>query len=133
MRGVESALSFTGPLPAQELSDALAACSVLLFADAPGPASRKGSLAGSLASGRPLVAVDGHRRWDELVRGGAVRLVGADAQAVADALGELLADERAREQLGARGRAFAERSMGLERTVEAVRGLLAQPASLEAR
>ncbi|HUN78796.1 MAG TPA: glycosyltransferase [Solirubrobacteraceae bacterium] len=123
-RGVESALSFSGPLPAQELSDALAACPVLLFADAPGPASRKGTLAGSLASGRPLVAVDGHRRWDELVSGDAVRLVGADAPAVAGALAGLLADERGREELGARGRAFAEHSMGLERTVAAVQGLL---------
>jgi len=128
MRGIEPALAFSGPLPAQELSDALAACAVLLFADAPGPASRKGTLAGSLASGRPLVAVDGHRRWDELVQGGAVHLVGADAHALADALGELLGDERAREQLGARGRAFAEQSMGLARTVAAVRGLLGEKA-----
>jgi glycosyltransferase involved in cell wall biosynthesis len=125
-RGLESAVSFSGPLPAQAVSDALAACGVLLFADTPGPSSRKGTLAGALASGRPLVAVDGRRRWGELVESGAARIVRPDARALADSLGELLADELAREELGARGRAFAEERMGVGRTVKAVQGLLTE-------
>ena len=64
-RGIEEALSFSGALPAQELSDELAACEVLLFADAAGPSSRKTTLAASVASGRP---VRGARRADGLAR-----------------------------------------------------------------
>src|SRR5947209_11172283 len=52
--GVAEALSFSEALPAQSLADALAACAVLLVAHPPGPSSRRGSLAASLASGRPV-------------------------------------------------------------------------------
>jgi glycosyltransferase involved in cell wall biosynthesis len=123
-RGVADALSFSGTLPAQELSDALAVCDVLLYADAMGPASRKGTLAASLASGRPLVALEGRRRWVEFLESDVACVVARTARALAEALGALLGDERAREELGARGRAFAERTMGVARTAEVVRGLL---------
>jgi glycosyltransferase involved in cell wall biosynthesis len=123
-RGIAESLRFAGPLPAQELSDALAVCDVLLFADPPGPSSRKGTLAGSLASGSPLVALDGPRTWPELVRAEAARVVAPSALALADALADLLGDEPARAALGARGRAFAAESMGVERSVEVVLGLL---------
>ena len=43
VRGLADALWFSGALPAQELSDALAACSVLICPDRSGPSSRKGS------------------------------------------------------------------------------------------
>lgn len=123
-RGLGGALSFSGTLPAQELSDELAACEVLIFADTPGPSSRKGTLAGALASGRPLVATAGHRGWSELTRQHAARVVERSAEALADAVGELLADEEQREALGARGCEFAEREMGLTRTVEVVARML---------
>jgi glycosyltransferase involved in cell wall biosynthesis len=122
--GLAEALSFSGILPAQELSDALAGCDVLLFADTPGPTSRKGSLAASLASGRPVVAIDGPRSWPELVEAQALRLVEPNAAALAEATAALLLDEDARESLGARGRAFAENQMGVARTVRAVTTLL---------
>jgi len=131
-RGLGDALSFSGILAAQELSDEMAACDVLIFADTPGPSSRKGTLAGALASGRPLVATSGHRQWSELTRQGAARVVGRSASALADAVGELLADESEREALGARGREFAQREMGIERTVEAVKRMLASATGLEA-
>jgi hypothetical protein len=123
-RGLAGTLSFSGTLPAQQLSDQLAACDVLIFADTPGPSSRKGTLAAALASGRPLVATAGHRGWSELTRQDAARVVARDAQALAAAVDELFADEPEREALGVRGRAFAEREMGLRRTVEVVQGLL---------
>ncbi|HXA54034.1 MAG TPA: glycosyltransferase, partial [Solirubrobacteraceae bacterium] len=91
-RGLATAVSFTGALPAQELSDALAARPVLLFADTPGPTSRKGTLAGALASGTPLVAADGPQCWSELAQAGAARIVSRYPAALAAALGELLAD-----------------------------------------
>ncbi len=46
------------------------ASDLLLFADPPGPTSRKGTLAGSLASGAPLIALDGPATWPELAAGG---------------------------------------------------------------
>ena len=125
-RGLSGALAFAGPLPAQELSDELASCDVVLFADAAGPSSRKGTLAGSLASGRPLIATDGPRRWSALVRADAARVVEPSASALADAVAALLADDGAREALGARGRAFAEQSMGVARSAQVVRELLGE-------
>jgi hypothetical protein len=133
LRGVAHALSFSGVLPAQDLSDALAGCEVLLFADAPGPSSRKTTLAASLASGRPLVAVDGRHSWSELVESEAARVVAPTARALADAIGALLADEHEQEALGARGRAFAERRMTVACATGIVSalldGILAEPAS----
>jgi glycosyltransferase involved in cell wall biosynthesis len=123
-RGLQSALWFSEPLPAQELSDALAACDVLLFPDAAGPSSRKGSLAGALASGRPIVALQGVNTWAKLVGAQAASVVQPTPAAVAQALGQLLGDDERREALGARGRAFAQDEMSLARTVAAVSTLL---------
>jgi glycosyl transferase family 1 len=123
-RGLAGVLSFSGTLEAQALSDAIAACEVLLFVGAGGPSSRKGTLAGSLASGRPVIALDGPRSWAELVEADAVRIVARRASALADEIASLLADEQEREALGARGRTFAEQRMGPARTASAVRSLL---------
>jgi glycosyltransferase involved in cell wall biosynthesis len=121
--GVVEALWFSGTLSAQELSDRLAACEILLFADPAGPTSRKTTLAASLASARPVVALDGPQRWNELIEDGAARVVAPTAQALAGALELLLGDEQQRASLGARGRDFAER-MGLARSAQIVAGLL---------
>jgi glycosyltransferase involved in cell wall biosynthesis len=123
-RGLADALWFSGALPAQELSDALAACSVLICPDRAGPSSRKGSLAASLAAGRPVVAIDGPRTWSRMSTQAALRLVAAEDGALAGAISELLHDTRAADELGARGRAFHEHEMSVEVTVAAVRGLL---------
>ncbi len=123
---VEHLLSFSGRLPAQALADALGECEVLLFADRPGPTSRKGTLAGSLASGRPVVAIDGPNSWPKLTSAGAVALVAPSAGALADALGSLLADEGARERLGQRGRAFAEQELGVGLSAKVVIELLGE-------
>ncbi len=125
-RGFEQALSFSGALPAQELSDALAQCALLIFSEAAGPTSRKGTLAGALVSGTPIVAIDGHLTWSRLARAGAVRLVAAQAGALAEAIEELLADASARRALGARGADFAAHEMSVARTAATVRELLGQ-------
>lgn len=125
-RNVEHALSFSGTLPLQELANALAACEMLLFADASGPSSRKGTLAASLASGRPVIAIDGPRRWAELMEARAAHVVQPTSPALADAILALLRDEPLREALGARGRAFAAQKMGVTRAAHAVSGLLAE-------
>lgn len=123
---VEQALSFSGVLAPQELADALAACELLLCVDGSGPSSRKGTLAASLASGRPVVAIDGPRRWGELIEAQAARVVAPTAEGLAQAIAELLGEEARRTQLGARGRAFARERMSLERAARAIRGALAE-------
>jgi glycosyltransferase involved in cell wall biosynthesis len=128
-RGLQSLLSFSGRLPAEELSDALAACDVLLFADAAGPSPRKGSLAGALASGSAVVALHGPNTWQRLLDAQAACVVAPTPAALAQAVGDLLGDEQARAELGARGRAFAEDEMGLARSVDAVMELLGELVS----
>jgi glycosyltransferase involved in cell wall biosynthesis len=124
--GLQSLISFSERLPAQELSDALAACDVLLFADAAGPSSRKGSLAGALASGSPVVALLGPNTWQRLLDAQAACVVAPTPATLAQAIGDLLDDEQARAALGARGRAFAQDEMGLARSVDAVMELLGE-------
>lgn len=131
-RGVGEAVSFTGMLSAQELSDALAGCTALLFADPTGPTSRKTTLAASLASGSPVVAIDGPHRWQALAQADAARIVSPTAPALADALTELLGDPAARAGLGERGRDFARREMSVSHAAEAVGALLRELVVLDA-
>jgi glycosyltransferase involved in cell wall biosynthesis len=122
--GLRHAPRFSGTVAPQQLSDALAACDALLFVDPLGPNSRKTTLAASLASGRPVVAVDGSRCWRELADAEAAEIVEPNAQALAGAIGALLASEPQRETLAARGRAFAEQSMSTARAARTIGGLL---------
>ncbi len=117
---IDSLVSFTGSLPAQELSDALADCDVLLFADSAGPTSRKTTLTGSLAAGRPVIAIDGPQRWGELLDSRAALIVEPAPEALAATISEALHDTDAGEALGLRGRAFAETQMGVERSAATV-------------
>lgn len=121
--GVDGALTFSGTLSAQELANRLAGCQVLLFTDPAGPSSRKTTLAASLVSGRPVVALDGPQRWPELIESQAAWVVAPNAEAVADAVQALIADERLRESLGRHGRDFGE-SQGVGRSAKVVAGLL---------
>jgi glycosyltransferase involved in cell wall biosynthesis len=123
-RGLADALSFSGTLSARELSDTLASCEVLLFVASAGPSSRKGTLAASLASGRPVVAVDGPNRWEELVASDAAAIVAPTADALAEAVGGLLADDSRREALGERSLEFSRERMSVARTAETVNDLI---------
>jgi glycosyltransferase involved in cell wall biosynthesis len=125
-RGVESAVAFSGILSGQAMADALARCDVLLSINAGGPSSRKGSLAGALSSAAPVIALDGPRRWEELVSRGAIALAERAPQPLADAVVGLLADPATATELGARGRRFAEQEMGVQRTVAALEDLFEQ-------
>jgi glycosyltransferase involved in cell wall biosynthesis len=107
---VDDSVSFSGVLGAQALSDALAACDLLLCAEHTGPTARKTTLAASLASGTAVVAIDGPRSWPEVTRS-ALELVPPSAGELARAVAALLDDPRSRDALGARGREFAERRM----------------------
>lgn len=127
-RGVLDALSFTGTLEAKELSAALGSCEVLLFADSPGPTSRKTTLAAMLASGRPVLAIDGPSSWVQLVQAGAALIVEPHPQDVARGLKQLMQDERERTALGARGHSFYEETMSVEHSARTVAALLDQIA-----
>jgi glycosyltransferase involved in cell wall biosynthesis len=128
-RGIEQQLSFTGVLPAQSLSNELAACEVLLFTDSAGPSPRKGTLAGSLASGTAVVAVDGPQLWSMLVEHDALQIVAPSAESLSEAIEGLLGDDDRRRALGTRGQRFAEEQMGLGRSAELVGGLLGEVLS----
>jgi glycosyltransferase involved in cell wall biosynthesis len=123
-RTITHALSFSGTLAAQDLSDALAACDILLIVNSPGPTSQKTTLAASLASGRAVVAIDGPHSWSALIQAQAVHMVQPTSYALASGLDTLLGDEGLREELGARGRAFAEGQMSVARSARVVAGLL---------
>ncbi|HUB35265.1 MAG TPA: hypothetical protein VL972_00435 [Solirubrobacteraceae bacterium] len=128
-RGLEQPPCFSGMLPAGELAQRLAGCEVLLCADRPGPTPRKTTLAASLASGRPVVALDGRLTWPELKRARAVAVVAPSPEALAGELAGLLADGAARADLGERGSRFAAEHMSVEHSAavvaRAVRGALA--------
>ena len=125
-RGLSQALAFSGRLPAGELSAALGSCEVLLFADRPGPSSRKTTLAASLASGRPLLALDGPRSWSALVEADGALMVAQRAPEIAAALERLFADAGEREALAARGIGFYERAMSVQSSARTVAALLAR-------
>lgn len=132
-RAVTDALSFSGMLSAEELSDALASTDILLYVDISGPTSRKGTLAASLASARPLIALEGRRQWPQLVAANAAHVVPRAPDALADAIQALLVDREAREALAERGDAFAKETIAVARTADEVRGLLKQIAADGAR
>ena len=122
--GLEHMPELSGVLSPQELSDRLASCDVLLSAEPSGPTSRRTTLAASLASGRPLVALDGRRSWAELVQAQAALVVPATARGLADGLASMLSDADAGARQGERGRAFAARTMTPARNAAVIAGLL---------
>jgi glycosyltransferase involved in cell wall biosynthesis len=119
-RAIEEALCFSGTVAAQELSDMLAACELLLFVDRPGPTSRKTTLAGALASGTAVLALGGPENWVELIEADAAELAAPRPDALAAAVERLLGVPEERAALGARGRAFAEAHMSVARSAAVV-------------
>jgi glycosyltransferase involved in cell wall biosynthesis len=113
---------------AQDLADTLSGCELLLSADRIGPTSRRGTLAASLAAGRPVVALDGRHSWRELRESGGALLVDPVADALAGAIAGLIEDEGARSVLMRRSRDFARQSMSVERSARVVGGLLHEVA-----
>jgi glycosyltransferase involved in cell wall biosynthesis len=118
--GLERPPAFSGMLAAEDLANVLARCDLLLAADRIGPTSRRTTLAASLAAGAPVVVLDGRHSWSELRESGAALFVEPAAEALADALAELLGDEQTRTQLAQRGPEFATRAMSAERSARVV-------------
>ncbi len=110
-RSVREAIEFSGRLPAQELSDELARCAVLLCAASPGPTSRKGTLAGSLASGGRWWRSTGHLTWAELREQDAARVVARRRRRARRRARTAARRPSSARPSGARGRAFHDRRM----------------------
>lgn len=123
-RGFDS-LAFTGVLGPDELARALASVDVALLADRAGPMSRKTTLAAALALGRPVVAVDGPKRWGLLANERAVVLAQPTSKGISTALEPLLRNEGARRKQGERGKAFYSRWMTPERLASEMLAFLA--------
>mgnify|MGYP001336405264 CR=1 FL=1 len=117
-RGLEDNLTFTGVLTQRALAEALAACDVITFADIAGPTSRKTTLAAALASGRPVVALDGPQAFEPLVSAMAAVVVSEDS--LADGIGALLENPDRAEEQGRRGRAFARSCLSADRVAESL-------------
>ena len=122
--GVAEALRFSGRLPAQQLSDELAGCAVLLFAERGGPTARKTTLAASLSSGRPVVVLDGPNSWTQLRQARATVAAQPAARPLADALARLLDDAGEQERQGQLGRSFAQSTMSIGQSAKVVGGAL---------
>jgi len=87
-RGLEATVSWTGYLPPEEASAALACIDVCALPYRDGASFRRGSLMAALAHGLPIVTTDPRVRVPELANGRAVWLVppedpGALAQGIA--------------------------------------------------
>jgi glycosyltransferase involved in cell wall biosynthesis len=117
-------LAFTDILKPLELTRALSAVDLVLLADSAGPMSRKTTLAAALALAKPVVAIDGPKRWERLVEAKAVVLTRPTVEALATALERLLRDEAFRKRLGQHGAAFYRRWMAPERLASETLALL---------
>lgn len=122
----DTPITFTGIGTEEEISSQIAACEVIFHADPAGPTSRKTTLAAALSHGRPVLALDGPHRWNELVDAGAIKLTEPRLDSAAKALRVLLTNKQERAGLGARAQAFAERRLSPEHTSNVVLHLTEQ-------
>lgn len=111
----------TGAVPADEVSDHLRACDLLLQPFADGVSSRRTSVMAGLANGVPVVTNLGPLS-EPLWSAGAVAVVPtADPQALARLAAGLLADPPARSAFGRRGAELYHQTFSLEHTVARLR------------
>lgn len=124
--GPAAAPLFTGVIAPEELAVAIGGCQILVFVDGAGPSSRKTTLAAGLASGRPVVALDGPESWSALVQAGGVELVQPHPGRIAEALVGLVDDGARRARLGAKGHRFYKEHQDVELIAGSVEALLDQ-------
>jgi glycosyltransferase involved in cell wall biosynthesis len=109
--GCETALAFSGVLPAPEFGLALSSVDVVAFPHASGCGAGKTTLGSALALAKPVVALDGADTWEQAVREGALLSAAPTSASLAARLGNLLSDQRARASQGELGHAFFRREM----------------------
>ncbi|HZV00684.1 MAG TPA: glycosyltransferase family 4 protein [Planctomycetota bacterium] len=111
----------TGALDAPVLAQHIAACDVMVQPYPDGASSRRGSLMAALALARPVVTTEGRLSESIWRESGAVRLSSLAAEDLAACTRELVHDEGARRELGARSRALYSDRFALEHTVRLLR------------
>jgi len=127
--GIGDRIEFTGVVDAEELSRRLRACDLIVFVNEEGPSSRKTTLAAAMAHGMPIVALDGPEQWRELRDARAVEISPPRAAALSAVVGGLLADDRRRQELAARARAFYEDHMTLASVADALETIVETAAA----
>lgn len=107
---VTDAVTFTGHVPAAQVSAALHAADVVVLPFTAGVTLKSGALLTALAHGVPTAVTEPAGGDPELRRTGAVSVIPArrDATAVVHAVGRLLADPDLRRRLAEQGRRLAE-------------------------
>jgi glycosyltransferase involved in cell wall biosynthesis len=127
--GVDDLIHVSGVLEPKDFSARLQRCTAIVLLYEDGPSSRRTMLAAALAHGLPVVAVDGHNRWEAVVEAHAIRLVPPHPDILASALAELLEDPDERAALGRRAAEFYYHHMRIERITNMIISLLLQDAS----
>lgn len=127
--GCAEALSFTGILEPETLSQRLSSLDAAVFTDYCGPTPRRGTLAALLAHGRPIVAFDGPQRWQALADEEAVALTARDPEALAAELERFASDPERRQKQGERAREFYERRMTADAAVARMVSLFEEVAT----
>jgi glycosyltransferase involved in cell wall biosynthesis len=110
-RGIAGAVTFTGYLPAEEVSEALHGCDVAALPFCEGVTTKSGALLTALAHRLPTAVTVPARPDPELVDGQTVALIDArrDAAAVARTVDLLLRDEVLRRRLAGGGERLVAR------------------------
>ena len=103
LNGIELNLSVLGLLPAEDVSRILSRADVLLFVRGQ-VSSRRGSAIAGIACGLPVVGYAGHETGFPVTEAGVVLVPQGDREALAEALGRVLADDAFRCQLRERSR-----------------------------
>jgi glycosyltransferase involved in cell wall biosynthesis len=125
-----SRISGSGTLNPPELAAYVAACDILIQPYPDGISTRRTSAMAGLALGVPILSTAGHLTepiWAER-RAVALTPVGDHGALAADAL-QLLADERERRDLGARGRELYVERFALDHTITALRSAAKVPCA----
>lgn len=111
-----------GYVPAQQLSDHIAACDLFAQPYPDGITSRRTTAMACLSQGRPVVTTAGPSTEPLWAESGAVALAGAaDRVGFVTAVERLLEDPRQRASLGARGKELYLRSFDVGHIVESLR------------
>lgn len=109
--GVADAVTFTGHLPAPEVSGALHAADVVVLPFTAGVTTKSGALLAALAHGRPTAVTVSDPPDPQLHEDQTVAVIPArrNAAAIAATVNRLLAEPRLRHRLATNGREFSRR------------------------
>jgi glycosyltransferase involved in cell wall biosynthesis len=113
----------TGDMPAESVSECLAACDVVLQPYPDGISCRRGSVMAALALGRPIVSTLGFLSESFWRQTNAVSLGAAEhSEQLISLVEDLLADRQKRCEMGKQAKRLYDERFSLERTVQVLLG-----------